>query len=300
MRTRDLADLVLLAALWGASFLFMRLAAPDFGPLPLAAVRVALAAVLLLALLTAKGLLPALRQHWRPIALVGVLNTAIPFVLFNIAALHITAGLSSVFNATAPLWGALVAWLWLHDKPAPSRAFGLALGFVGVLWLGWDKAGFKPGVDASGERIAVLACLTGTLCYGIAANFTKQRLAGVPSMAVAAGSQTAAAVALAAPAVWLWPTQWPAPMAWLWAGLLGVLCTALAYLLYFRLIANIGPARAISVTFIIPLFGVLWGGMFLGEAVTPVMLAAGAVIVLGTALATGVIVLPGGKKVDGR
>ena len=285
--------MLLLAALWGASFLFMRLGAVEFGALALAALRVGVAAVLLLVLLTAKGMLPVLRRHWRPIAVVGLVNTAIPFVLFNVAVLHIHTGLASVFNATSPLWGALVAWLWLHDKPSMGRAFGLALGFAGVTWLAWDEAGLRDGTQAGGATLAVAACLAGTLCYGIAANYTKKRLADVPAMAVAAGSQTAATLVLAAPAAWAWPAQAPGPMAWAAVMVLGVFCTAAAYLLYFRLIANIGPARAISVTFVIPLFGVLWGGVFLGEVVTPVMVAAGAVILFGTALATGLVSVGG-------
>jgi drug/metabolite transporter (DMT)-like permease len=287
--SRDSFDLVLLAALWGGSFLFMRLGAPEFGPVAMVALRVALAALVLLPLLAIKGLTPDLRAHWRPIAMVGLVNTAIPFVLFTYAALHITAGLSSVFNATAPLWGALVAWAWLGDKLTPTRTLGLAVGFAGVLWLGWDKAGFKPGAEISSATLSVLACLGATFFYGVGANLAKRHLAGVAPLAVAAGSQSAAALLLAVPAWWWWPAQTPAPAAWLWVGLLGVLCTAWAYVLFFRLIARIGPARAISVTFLIPLFGVLWGGIFLGERVTPVMLAAGAVVLLGTALATGLI-----------
>ena len=289
MKARDLAELLLLAALWGASFIFMRLGAGEFGAVALAFVRVALAAVVLLLWLRIHGSFAALRAHWRAITVVGVLNTAIPFTLFNFAALHINAGLSAIFNATSPLWAALVAWVWLSDKPSALRALGLGLGFAGVLWLGWDKAGFKPGAPITDATLAVAACLAGTLCYGTAIHYTKRRLTGVPPLAVAAGSQTAAAVALAAPALWLWPAQPPTPMAWLWAALLALLCTALAYLIYFRLIARLGPTRAISVTFVIPLFGVLWGAVFIGESVTPVMVAAGAVILLGTALAAGLI-----------
>ena len=238
LKARDAAELILLAALWGASFIFMRLGAGEFGAVALAFVRVALAAAVLLVWLHVHGLFAALRTHWRAIAVVGVLNTAIPFTLFNFAALHINAGLSSIFNATSPLWAAVVAWVWLSDKPSAPRALGLGLGFAGVLWLGWDKAGFKPGGQIGDATLAVLACLAATLCYGMAINYTKQRLTGVPPLAVAAGSQTAAAVALAAPAIWLWPAQSPTPMAWLWAALLALLCTALANLIYFRLIAR--------------------------------------------------------------
>ena len=295
MKASDAAEMGLLAALWGASFLFMRLGGPEFGAVALAAVRVGLAALLLLGILASQGLWPVLRANWRPLAVVGVVNTAVPFVLFNYAALHITAGLSSVFNATSPLWGALVAWFWLHDQPSRSRALGLTVGFAGVVWLAWDQAGFKPGAGIGSAGLSVLACISATLFYGIGANFAKKRLAGVAPLAVAAGSQTAATVVLALPAALWWPAQTPSALAWWSVIVLAVFCTALAYLLYFRLIARLGAARAISVTFVIPLFGVLWGGVFLGETLTPVMVAAGAVIVLGTALATGLI-NPGANK----
>jgi drug/metabolite transporter (DMT)-like permease len=289
VKARDLIDLVLLAALWGGSFIFMRLGAHEFGPVALVWVRVAVAALILLPLLALRGIAPTLRAHWRPIAAVGLVNTAVPFLLFTYAALHITAGLSSVFNATSPLWGALVAWVWLRDKPTPARVAGLALGFAGIAWLGWDKAGFKPGAGLSDAALSVLACVGATFFYGLGANLAKQHLVGVPALAVATGSQTAAALVLALPAAWWWPPQAPSAMAWLWVSALGALCTAWAYLLYFRLIARLGAARAIAVTFLIPLFGILWGSLFLDEVVTPVMLMAGAVVLLGTALATGLI-----------
>ncbi len=287
MRPSDLAELVLLAALWGGSFLFMRLGAPEFGAVALVAVRVALAAAALLPLVALRGQMQVLRTRWRPIAVVGVVNSALPFLLFTYATLSITAGLSAVFNATAPLWGAVVAWLWLGDRPGASRSLGLAVGFAGVAWLAWDKASFKAGASDTG--LAVIACLAATLCYGIGANYTKKRLTGVAPLAVAAGSQVAAAAALAVPAALWWPAAMPSLLAWGSVALLGVLCTGLAYLLYFRLIAQVGPSKAIAVTYLIPLFGVLWGGLFLGEQVTLVMVLAGLVILCGTALATGLV-----------
>jgi drug/metabolite transporter (DMT)-like permease len=290
VKPQDLAELVLLAALWGGSFLFMRIGAPEFGAVALVAVRVALAAAALLPLLALRGQLNELAVHWKPIAIVGVLNSALPFLLFTYAALSINAGLSAVFNATAPLWGALVAWLWLADKPGASRTLGLAIGFAGVAWLAWDKASFKAGAESTG--LAVIACLAATLCYGIGANYTKRTLHAASPLAVAAGSQAAASVALLLPAVLWWPSTTPSAASWWGVLVLGVVCTGIAYLLYFRLIAHVGPAKAIAVTYLIPLFGVLWGGLFLGEAVTPVMVGAGVVILAGTALATGLVKLP--------
>lgn len=288
MKASDGTELVTLAALWGASFLFMRMGAAEFGPVALAAVRVAGATLFLLPLLLLRGQGRALKAHWRPIFVVGVLNSALPFLCFSYAALSITAGLSSIFNAATPLFGALIAWLWLKDRLTPSRMLGLAIGFAGVLWLAWDKASFKPG----GSGWAIVACLAATLCYGVAASYTKRRLTGVAPLAVATGSQVSAALVLAVPAALLWPATLPSQTAWLAVALLAVACTGVAYVLYFRLIANIGPANAIAVTFLIPVFAVLWGWMFLGEGVTPAMVLGCAVILVGTGLATGVLRLP--------
>lgn len=292
MRTTDVAELIALAAIWGASFLFMRVAVPEFGPVALTALRVAGAVLFLLPLVAWRGHAGALRAHWKAISVVGIVNSAVPFVLFSLAALAINAGLSSIFNATAPLWGAVIAWLWLGDRLSGSRLAGLALGFAGVLGLAWDKASFKPGEHGVSAVVAIGACLLATLCYGFAANFTKKHLASVPPLAVAAGSQAAASVVLALPALALAPDTIPGGRAWASVATLAVLCTGVAYLLYFRLIAHLGASRAITVTYLIPLFGVVWGALFLGEALTPAMAIGGMVILLGTALATGMVGLP--------
>ena len=288
MRFADLGELFVLAALWGGSFLFMRMGAAEFGPVALAAVRVIGATLCLLPLLQWRGQMGVLRTHWRPIFVVGVTNSALPFLCFSYAALSITAGLSSIFNAATPLFGAVIAWLWLKDRLTPSRILGLCVGFAGVLWLAWDKASFKPG----GSGWAVVACLAATLLYGISANYTKKRLAGVAPLAVATGSQLSAALVLALPAAWWWPSMAPSPSAWLTATALAVLCTAVAYVLYFRLIAHIGPANAIAVTFLIPVFAVLWGRLFLAEGITTAMFFGCMAILLGTGLATGMLKLP--------
>ncbi len=289
MTQRDRFELLLLAALWGASFLFMRVGAADFGPAPLVFLRVAGASLLLLPLLAGRGELGALRRHWRPIAVVGLLNTTLPFALYMTALLVLSAGLASIFNATAPLWGALIAWAWLGDRPTWLRGLGLAIGFAGVFGLGLDNASLKAGVHGVSPAMGIAACLLATLCYGVSVNYTKQRLAGVPPLAVAAGSQLAAALLTVLPALWWWPARQPGALAWAGAAALAFACTGLAYLLYFRLIARIGPARTIAVTFLIPAFAVLWGALFLGETLTPGMLTGCAVIVLGTALATGLL-----------
>jgi drug/metabolite transporter (DMT)-like permease len=287
MRPSERAELVVLAALWGASFLFMRWGAGDFGPVALSLVRVALAAAVLLPLVAWHGQWPPLRRHWRAIAVVGVVGSALPFMAFAYAAMVISAGMSSIVNATAPLWGATIAWLWLGERPSAARVAGLALGFSGVLWLLADKAAVRGGPDGEQAALAVLGCVAATLCYGISANATRRYLGGVPPLAVSAGSQAAATLALLVPGVMTWPAATPGARAWLAALALGLACTALAYLLYFRLIAHVGAPRAMTVTFLIPLFAMLWGGIVLGEAVTAVMVGACAVILAGTALATG-------------
>ncbi|HUG26560.1 DMT family transporter [Piscinibacter sp.] len=287
MKPSDLSELTALAALWGASFLFMRMGAAEFGPVALAAVRVTGAALFLWPLLRLRGQTDALRVHWRPIFVVGIMNSAVPFLCFSYAALSITAGLSSIFNAATPLFGAVIAWLWLKDTLTPSRMLGLAIGFSGVLWLAWGKASFKPG----GSGWAIVACLVATLCYGLAASYAKKRLGGVPPLALATGSQLAAALVLAVPALVWWPQTMPSAAAWTAAALLAVACTGVAYVLFFRLIAHVGPANAIAVTFLIPVFAVGWGWLFLDEGLTGAMVVGCAVILLGTGLSTGVLKL---------
>lgn len=292
MKARDIGDLILLAALWGGSFLFMRIGAGEFGAVALSGLRVAGAALVLMPLLVLRGQLPALRAHWKAIALVGLFNSALPFVLFSHAALSIPAGLSSVLNSASPLFGALVAALWLRQRPGPSRALGLVIGFAGVFGLAWSRASFAPGAASAQELLAIAACLAAALSYGFAANFTQRQLSGVSSLAIAAGSQLAAALLLAGPTAWFWPAQAPGATAWLGLALLAVLCTGFAYLLYFRLIAHIGPGNAITVTFLVPAFAMAWGAIVLGEAVTPAMLAGAVVILTGTALASGLVRVP--------
>ena len=285
-------DFILLAALWGASFMFMRTGALEFGAVPTAGVRVAIAALFLLPLLFMKGLGRDLRQHWKPTFFVGVLNSAIPFACFSYALLAITTGLSSILNATVPLFGALVAWAWLKDRPSAARILGLGIGFLGVALLAWDKASFKPDAVGLSSGWAVLACLLACACYGIAASFTKRYLTGLPSLVTATGSQCGAALGLALPTLWLWPAQAPGPRAWLALLALGVLCTGVAYILYFRLIERAGPARALTVTFLIPVFAVSYGVILLGEVVTPWMLLCAAIILCGTALSAGLVMEP--------
>jgi drug/metabolite transporter (DMT)-like permease len=289
-----LLEFVILAALWGASFLFMRLGAAEFGPAPTAGLRVGLAALCMLPLFLKAPVWAHFRARWRPILIVGVLNSGLPFLLFSFAVLHIPTGISAILNATVPLTGALVAWLWLKDRPGGSRVLGLVIGFVGVTLLVLGKSGVNAqGAPSAGgsnmSLIAMGACLLATLSYGIAASFTKRYLSGVNPLASAAGSQIGATLALALPMLLWWPAQPPSSGAWTAVAALAVLCTAIAYVLYFHLIERAGPAKALTVTFMIPVFALIYGALFLGETISAWMLGCGVVIVAGTALSTGLV-----------
>jgi len=280
MTRRDLVDLLLLGAIWGSSFLFMRVAAPAFGPVPLIEVRVTVAAVFLTSILIARAGTGALRGHAFPLAVVGVVNSALPFSLFAYATLSVTAGFASVLNATAPLFGALVGYLWYREALSARRAGGLAIGFGGVALLAAD------GGALHGEGKAVLAGLLAAVAYGIAAHYSRRKLAGVAPLAVAAGSQIAASLALVPAAIWSWPRVTPPPHAWAAAVTLGLMCTGIAYILYFRLIDGVGATRAMAVAYLIPVFGMFWGALVLGESIRPGMLVGCAAILLGIATVT--------------
>lgn len=283
-----LAEFLALAAIWGASFLFMQQATAAFGALPTAALRVSVASLALLPLVLWRGQWPQLRGRMGAIFLVGIFNSALPFALYAWALQHITTGLSAILNATVPLFGALVAWLWLGDRLATSRILGLALGFLGVAALAMDKAGLRHGDLSSPENTsAIVACLLATLSYGVAANYTRRYLAGIAPLVTAAGSQLGASLALCIPAWLAWPQENAPAVAWLSVFAVGVLCTAAAYVLYFRLIAHAGAPRALAVTFVVPVFAMVYGTLLLNEKVTRWMLGCGLVVILGTALATG-------------
>jgi drug/metabolite transporter (DMT)-like permease len=281
-------EFVLLAVLWGSSFLFMREGAYAFGAFPTAWVRVTLAAIMLTPILIWRGEVPMLSQHWRPTLSLGILNAGIPFACYAYALMHISTGLSSILNATTPLFGALIAWFWLGDKLNATRALGLALGFTGVVLLASDVPGgisFKAG----GAGLAVVACLIATFCYGVAGSFTKRYLHNVPSLVTTTGSLWGASIGLCIPALLTWPNDMPPLQAWGALVIAGLLCTSLAYVLYFRLMTRTGPARTMTVTYLIPVFANLVGVMFLDEVVTHWMMGCALVIVLGTALASGLV-----------
>ena len=285
---RTSLELLILAAVWGGSFLFIRYAAPEFGVFPIIWLRVAISSLLLLPLLIWHKQVKLLWQHAGAMLLVGVLSAAIPFVLIAWSLLSITASLASILNATTPIFTALIGVWWLRDRLTGSQWLGLFIGFIGVILLALDKADFKSG----GSGWAIVAMLSATLCYGVSTHFTKRYLANVPPLVNTVGSQISAAIVLTPLAYWSMPDHIPMLNAWGAVLLLAALCTAFAYLIFFRLIAILGASKAVTVTFLIPVFGVLWGDLFLHESVNAAMLIGGSIVVVGTSLATGFIRFP--------
>jgi drug/metabolite transporter (DMT)-like permease len=272
------ALLVLLAALWGGSFVFMRVAVPALGAVPLAYVRVSIAAVVLLVIAFAQRRIPPFRTRWRQLAVVGVVNSAIPFSLFCYAEQYISASAGAVLNATSPFFAVLAGAVFLAQPATRAKLAGIALGMVGVVVL----VGLRPGATSDQVLLAVAACLVASICYALAGVYTKRALSDVPSHAIACASQVFAALALM-PLLPL--TTIPGPLTGLVViNVLGLAIgsTAIAYLIYFKLIADVGPQRALTVTFLIPLFGVLWGALFLGEPLTANLMIGGALVVAGT------------------
>ena len=281
MPAADLARLLLLAGLWGGSFAFMRVAVPVLGPLWLAFSRVALAFLALLALALARRAVPPFRDHWWDYVFVGVVNSALPFALFCFAEQYVGAAVASILNATSPFFAAAFAALWHNEALSRRKLGGMALGFMGVLLI----VGWSPHALSGTMLWAMLACLAAAFCYGVASVYVKRRMTATPSFAVALYSQLTAAAVLA-PALPF--VRLPGPLTPLVVSnalALALASTALAYLLYFRLIATIGPARALTVTFLVPVFGALWGFLFLAEPVSADTLLGCAFILGGTSLA---------------
>jgi drug/metabolite transporter (DMT)-like permease len=282
MTPRQLAMLLGLAALWGASFLFMRVAVPEFGPIALADGRVALAGAALLAYAIAIGARPRLRARWRDYLLLGTINAALPFSLLAAAELEIEASLAAVLNAMAPMCGAIVGAVWLRTRITHAAKFGLVLGVVGVALV----VGLSPFTIDLQFVLAVLACLAAAFAYGVGANIVRVRFTGEPPLAMAIGQQLAAALVLLPllPVVPVREAPGAVDVACLLALALG--STGIAYLLYFRLLAELGPTGGMTVIFVVPVFGVLWGALFLDEAIHLATILGGAVILVSVWLIT--------------
>lgn len=285
MKLSDALLLIVLAAIWGSSFIFMRATVEDFGPIVLIAIRVGIAALCLLGFLVAKKRWQEFIQHWKSLFFIGLVNSALPFSFLAYASLSLNAGLLSIINAITPIFTALIAHLWLKDKMTKLQSLGMIIGMLGITFLVWDKISW----DAV-SWLPIAASIMTTVSYGIAANSTKKYLKDVSTMTATAGSLFFATLFMLFLSLFFLPDFTTIPsLSWAYAIILGVVCTAFAYLLFFRLIQNIGPAKATTVTFIIPIFSFVWAYLLLDEVVTARMWIATAIILLGTGLVTGVI-----------
>jgi drug/metabolite transporter (DMT)-like permease len=277
VRRSDIARLVALAAIWGASFIFIRVLAPALGPILTAATRVLLGGAVLVLYCRIIGFDPELRRFWRQYLTIGFFNSTIPFVLYAIAALHIPASYSVILNSTTPLFTALLAVPFLSERLTWTKVAGLAGGAAGVALV--SKAG--PVDPDAWFALSVAACLGATLCYAGSSIYMKKYAAGAKPLAIAGWSQVFAGVVIAPLIPFAPPTSPLTPL--IVANILGlaVLCSSVAYVLYYRLIADVGPTRALTVAFLMPAFGMLWGALILGETITLSMIAGCALIIGG-------------------
>ncbi|HEX8783008.1 MAG TPA: DMT family transporter [Steroidobacteraceae bacterium] len=270
-------ELTLLGAIWGASFMFMRVAAADFGPFPLVELRLAFGAFVLTPFLW-RARAQFTGTLWLRIAGIAMMNATVPLTLFAWAAERAPAGIGAISNGMTVMFTALVAFVFFGERIGARRLTGLMIGFVGVIIL---ASGKTAGVSVAP---AALAGTAASLCYGIGINLVRRYLTPYPPAAVAAAALTSGALLLAPLAVLNWPHH-PLPAAsWVSALLLGVLCTGFAFVLYYRLVARIGAPRTSTVTYLIPLFGVIWAWLLLGEPLTVTMALAGTLILAGVAL----------------
>lgn len=288
MRPQDLARLVALAAMWGGSYLFMRYAVSHLGAVLMIEMRVLIAGIALAAVIYATGGAIGWREHWRAFAFQGVVGIALPFVLIAQALTAIDASTAAILNALSPLFASIVAAVWIRDPVTPAKAAGIALCIAGTAVL----VGWTPTAMTSRELLAASMSVAATALYGYTIVFTKVKLRTASPMGTSAGTLLIAALALlpftpadrdlsAVPA-----------MAWLAVLGLAIVSTTFAYILYYRLIADVGPVKAITVTLLVPIFGMLWGVLFLGEPLTPGRIAGCAIILAGCSLILGLAPLP--------
>ena len=280
MRQSDIVRLLCLAALWGGSFSFMRIVAPVFGGVGTMWLRIGVAGLALLAYARITRVDLAFGKWWRQYLFIGFLNSALPFSLFAFAMKTLPAGYGAILNGAAPFFAALFAALMLGEKLGSARIAGMLLGFTGVGLV----MNLGPLALDRGTLIAIAACIVATCSYGFVIVYTKKYTQGAPNMGMAVGSLLLPAIAIAPYGITLIPPVWP-PMLVLYSLLgLAIFCSAIAYLLYFRLIRDVGPTKAITTTFLVPVFGVFWGAIFFGESLNAGALVGGVLVLIGVAL----------------
>jgi drug/metabolite transporter (DMT)-like permease len=282
VKTADYTRLVLLAAIWGASFMFMRVAAPAFGTAWTAEGRLLIAGLVLAAWFRVAGFDPQWRRFWKPYAAIGLVNLALPSLLYAFALRHIPASVGAVLNATAPMFGALLAALFLGERFTGRKAAGCLAGIAGVVLV------VKPGALAQTPMFgyAASACLAACVCYGYNGVLMRRLASDVPSRGIAVGGQLAAALMLLPLVPFSPPAAAVGAIAIANLLALALLGNALGFVMYFRLISDVGATRALTVTYLMPFFGLLWGMLFLGESLPASALAGGVLILAGTVLVT--------------
>lgn len=283
MSAADFARLVALAACWGLAFVFTRAAVPSLGPFALVWIRAVLAALLLYGVMRHQRIAFLPRQRWKVYAGSGALGSAVPFVLIALAQTRLSASYAVILVSIAPLFSGLVAAVWIGEPFTPRKAVGLVLGIAGVALL----TGWNPMNAALPPLWAVGLTLIAAFLYGVAGVYAKRYTADIPPLAAATGNQVASVLMLLPFACAMPPAVLPGPLAWMNVVMLAVFSSAVAFMLYFRLIGDIGPVKTLAVNYITPLFGVGGGVLFLGEALTPNVLAGAAIIVAALALVLG-------------
>jgi drug/metabolite transporter (DMT)-like permease len=283
MRPRDFAGLIILSALWGGSFLFIRVAVPALGPFLLVELRVGLAAAALFLYALAAGSMPKIRGRWKSFLVLGFLNAAVPFSLISAAEIHLTASLAAILNSTTVMFTAIVAAVWMGDALTARKAIGIVLGIVGVsVLVGWDPLPLNGAV-----LFAVAAMLLASLSYALGATYAKRSFSGIPPLGMAIGQLSGAVVLLLPMAVVSVPERAPSTVVTFSMLGLAFLSTAVAYLIYFRLIENVGPTSTVTVTLLVPVFGLLFGVLLLEEPFGPGTLAGLGIILTSVVLITG-------------
>ena len=287
MSTADTLRLILLSSLWGLSFIFMRVAVPEFGPIPLILVRMGMGALLLFPLLLGVGYLKLVWENKGQLFLLGLVNHVVPFCLLALATTRLEAGFTSLINATTPIFTALIGALFFLTPVQRQQYLGLAIALLGVYILSANRLDFALG----GDGWFILAVLGATFCYGIATNYSKTRLAHLPVRVLASGSVAMSALILLIPGLILWPSEPISTLAWGNALALAALSTTVAFLLYFGLISSAGATATSTVTFLVPVSALIWGFVLLGEVLTLQMLIGMIITLLGTAIATRILYL---------
>ena len=284
MRISNFLILILLAALWGASFLFMRIAAPEFGPLPLVALRMSVAGLSLSFVFLQKEARQSLKQHWFALLISGLFGSSLAFLLLSYASLTLSAGFTSLMNSSVPLFSAAIAAIWLKERLRIPQFIGLGFCIIGTIILVWGKLDFS----ANGQGWPITACMAACACYGFGASWMKCKLSDVRPLVASAGSLIGAALVLIPFAFTQLPTTVPSLTSWASVLALGFFCTALAFIFFFRLIQRTSATVATSVTFLIPFFAIFWGWLFLNEEITSQMILGLSITLIGTSLITGV------------